>query len=348
MCYLENESIKRKNNFVLSLASSSVFTCETFVENFNAQTGLLQIKSNAKHNSQITVQAEAEGRTAIYTITVRVPSINISATKFVLTQGEQIQIEGIDNTLFTSLAYVVSGHATISNTGLVTVDNPVSVRNAQFTVTVTADDLPSKTLTFTVYIPTTITCITANEMTSSAQAKLGQTITFAAQMNSNATNQDVTYTVVSGANYIASGAVNGLLSGDSITLVSSTADNNPSVTVSATINDNGTNKTSDITVQLIVPVTSVTLTATATEINPKKSYTVTATVLPANATYKSLTFSLSGSITKTAETGTSVTFTVNSDAANGSTSITAASANYSINGTQYSGAASSAKTLTVK
>ncbi|MDR2266221.1 MAG: hypothetical protein LBE09_01365 [Christensenellaceae bacterium] len=293
---------------------------------------VLKVNATAKHNSKIVVQVVADDKTANYEITVRVASISVAATKTTLMQGEQIQITGINSALFTKITYASSGHATVSTSGLVIVNPTVTVRNATFTVIVTADDLPSKRLAFTIYIPvdTSQMVVKTNGMSENTEAKLGTRITLSTVVNTNATNQTATYSVVSGGGY-------GTLSGSTFTLNSTTADYNPKVALKATINDNGTVREKTVVVKIIVPVTGVTLNCSDSEINPNKEYVVTATVLPANATYKDVMFTLPSSVNLVNSTTSSVTFKVKSDVANGTATIKATSTDYMVNGATYAG-----------
>jgi hypothetical protein len=303
----------------------------------------LRVYSTTKHNSKIVVQACADNMSATYEIIVRVPSISINASKTVLSQGEQVQITGINNAFFNNVTYMTTGYSAVSTSGLVSVNSTVYVRNAQFTVTVTVDDLPSRQLIFTIYIPVDVKKMTvaANGMTANPEAKLGTRISLSTVVNSNATNQMTTYSIVSGASY-------GVLSGNTFTLNSPTSDINPMVTLKATISDNGILREKTIAIKIIVPVVSVGLNCSVSEINPNKSYVVTATVLPTNATYKNVTFELPTSVIRISSTSESVEFKVNSETTNGDILIRATSASYTINGTSFSETPATAKILTVK
>jgi hypothetical protein len=303
---------------------------------------ILKTYSDAKHNSKIIVEAYADGKYATYEITIRALPISISVAKTTLIPGEQIQIKGINDVLFTNVSYIATGYSSVSSSGLVIVNNVVSVRNAQFIVTVTADDLPSKQLTFTVYIPISSMTLKANGTSENAEASLGSTIELTTVTNPNATNQTATYSVESGWNY-------GVLSGGTFTLNASTIDLNPTVTLKATINDNGTSKTAKIIVKIVVPVTNVTATVTSLDVNPNKSYVVLATVEPINATYKTLKFTLHGAAVMTATTANSVTFKVNSEAeSNGKITVSVASASYTVNGIGNAGISAPVQIFTIK
>jgi len=191
--------------------------------------------------------------------------------------------------------------ATVSSSGLVT---GVAIGFATIAVMTVDGTNISATARATVVMGTIpVTGITLNQTTATLRPNATLTLT-ATVLPSNATDKTVTWSSNSSNATVSSlGVVRAVTSG--------------SATIRATTSSGGFSATCVITI--IVPVTSITISPTSYTINTGTTKTLTATVLPSNATNKAVTWSSSN--TAIASVNSSGVVTAGSVA--GTTTITA-------------------------
>ena len=226
-----------------------------------------------------TITAKAGDKTATCAITVvatPVTSVILDKTSASLKAGESVTLiakvnpsDATDKTVTWSTSD--ASVATVSN-GVV---NAVKVGSA--TITAKAGD---KTATCTVtVIPTPVTSVALN--VTSASLQVGETVTLTATVNpSDATDKSVTWST----------------SDESIATVSNGVVKAVSIG-SATITAKAGDKTATCAVSVVpppvVPVSSITLDKTSASLKAGETVTLTATVNPADATDKTVTWSSS-------------------------------------------------------
>ncbi len=167
--------------------------------------------------------------------------------------------------------------ATVSNAGVV-----VAVANGTTTITVTTEDGGyTATCAVTVAIPVAVTGVTLDK-TSATLTAVGQTATLAATVApANAANKAVTWT---SSNTAAATVANGVV----------TAVANGTTTITATTADGGYTATCEVTVNIPTKVTGVTLDkSTLTFTEKGQAAVLVATVAPANADNKNVTWTSS-------------------------------------------------------
>jgi len=172
--------------------------------------------------------------------------------------------------------------ATVSATGVVK-----GITEGTATITATSANGTKTTLAVTVTLPTIeVTSVTLD--ITSKTLNVGETVTITATVvPADATNKTITWS--SSNTSVATVSAAGLV----------TAKSGGTATITATSN-NGKTATAAITVNVpVVEVTSVTLDITAKSLVVGGTVTITATVLPANATNKTVTWSSSNSAVAT-------------------------------------------------
>jgi uncharacterized protein YjdB len=177
-----------------------------------------------------------------------------------------------------------TGQATINSTGLVT-----AVSNGTVTARATAADGSNVYGTLTITISTAVIPVTSITVAGAGGATTinpGGTLQLsAAVLPANATNQTVTWSLTNGT---------GQATINSTGLV--TAVSNGTVTARATAAD-GSNVYGTLAITIsteVIPVTSITVTGAggATTMNTRGTLQLSAAILPANATNKAVTWSL--------------------------------------------------------
>lgn len=259
-------------------------------------TSVAAVDSNGKVTAKsagtatITVTTVDGGKRATCTVTVTnavvsVTGVTLNRSTLELTEGQY----------FTLVAQVQPTDATnqnaswkSSNSSIASVDSTgkVTARSAgTATITVTTAD-GGKTATCTVTVKQAVvhvTSVTLNK--SNTTITVGQTETLIATvLPANATNKNVTWSTSNSS--IATVDQNGKV----------TARAAGTAVVTVTTVDGG--KTASCTVNVInatIPVTGVTLNVTSLTLDVGQSQVLTATVLPTNATNKSVTWSSSNS-----------------------------------------------------
>ena len=246
------------------------------------------------------------------TITVRTADGNFTDTCTVTVKAAAIPVTGVtlDQTSktielgeeFTLTATVLPYNATnktvywsTSDASIATVDNGIvrGVGAGTATITVrTADGGFTATCEVTVSGDIKVTGVTVGP--STATVVIGNTVTLVASIIPyNATNQNVSWS--SSDSSIASVDKNGVVTG----IKEGTA------VITVTTEDGGYTATSTVTVEKssVVPVTGVKLDKTTASIAVGETVTLTATVLPSDATNKNITWSTSNSKVATVSNG---------------------------------------------
>ena len=244
----------------------------------------------APGSAVITVTTDEGGLTDTCQVTVAVKpvtsvSLNKSATTINSGSSETL-IATVYPTNATNKAVTWSSSntsvATVSDSGVVT---GVAAGNATITVR-TADG--GFTATCQVTVTESVTGVSLNKSSTTINKGSSETLT-ATVAPSNATNKNVTWSSsnTSVATVNGSGTVTGVAGG--------------SATITVRTADGGFTATCQVTV--IVPVTSVSLNKSATTIRAGSSETLTATVYPADATNKTVTWSSNNTSVATVSSG---------------------------------------------
>jgi uncharacterized protein YjdB len=247
----------------------------------------------------VTARATANDGTGVYgelTITITnqfipVTGITVTGTQTISTDNGTTQLTATvvpANATTKSVTWsIISGTtlATISNTGLVTaLDNGTIVARATSTDGTNVYGELTITITNQV-IPVTGITVTGTQTISTDN---GTTQLTAAVLPSNATTKSVTWSISSGTT-LATISNTGLV----------TALDNGTVTARATAND-GTGVYGELTITItnqFIPVTGITVTGTQTISADNGTTQLTATVVPTNATTKSVTWSITSGTT---------------------------------------------------
>ncbi|HQD54813.1 MAG TPA: Ig-like domain-containing protein, partial [Peptococcaceae bacterium] len=155
--------------------------------------------------------------------------------------------------------------------------------NDVIVVTVVAEDGISTMQYKVTVVPIPVTAITVITEGGQTIIEKGQSVQMIALITpENATNKTVTWSVVNGTGSATINATTGLL----------TATGGGTVTVIATAND-GSGVTGELELTIIVPVTGVSLDQTVISLPVGETITLTATVIPADATNKNVSWSSS-------------------------------------------------------
>ena len=306
-----------------SITSGSAFAT------INSSTGVL----TAVDNGSVTVRATATDGSNIYgstTITISGQVIPVSSITVAGTGGATT-IPTDDGTL-QMVATVLPVNATnktvtwtiTSGSAFATINSSTGVLtaadNGSVTVRATATDgsniYGSTTITISgQVIPVTSITVAGTGGATTISADGGTLQMVATVLPANATNKTVTWTITSGSAFATINSSTGVL----------TAVDNGSVTVRATATD-GSNIYGSTTITIsgqVIPVTSITVAGTggATTISADGgTLQMVATVLPSNATNKTVTWSItSGSAFATINSSTGVLTAVD----NGSVTVRA-------------------------
>ena len=216
------------------------------------------------------------------TTTIEPSSINLTKTTLNLKVGNTEQLNytispnNANSKTSVSWSTSNSGVATVSN-GLV---RAVSAGTAVITVT-TANNKTSKCTVYCSNVNNDVPVISVSLNKNSTTIYTGKTETLRATIQPlNATNQTLTWTSSNtGAVRVQNGVITGVAPGVSTVTVKSNNNKSASCTVTC--------------IQSEIPVTSVTLNKSTTTIYLGKSESLTATVLPTNASNKTLTWTSS-------------------------------------------------------
>ena len=256
----------------------------------------------AEGEATITVTTEDGGKTATCKVTVSDKEIKVTGVK--LNKSETSLLVGGNETL---TATVLPEDATNQNVTwksdkpeIATVDangKVTAVKVGEATITVTTEDC-GKTATCKVTVKAAtvaVTGVTLNKATLSLIAGASETLT-ATVAPADATNQKVTWKSDKPeiATVDANGKVTGVKAGEA--------------TITVTTEDGGKTATCKVTVsETSVAVTGVTLNKAALSLIAGASETLTATVAPADATNKKVTWKSSDAAVATVDTNGKVT-----------------------------------------
>ena len=275
-------------------------TSGSSLASINSSTGLV----TAIDNGTVTVRATANDGSGIYgTLVITISNQVIPVTSITVTgAGGATTITTDNGTLQLSAVVLPSNatnktvtwsvtngteQATISSTGLVT-----AIDNGTVTARATANDGSGVYGTLVITISNQVIPVTSITVTGAGGATTittdGGTLQLsAAVLPSNATNKTVTWSITSGSSLASINSSTGLV----------TAIDNGTVTARATANDgSGVYGTLVITISnQVIPVTSITVTGAGgvnTIFKDDGTLQLSAAVLPANATNKTVTWSI--------------------------------------------------------
>jgi len=228
----------------------------------------------------ITVRTESGGKIASCTVTVTIAVTGVSLNKNAatlaiggteqLTATVQPQNASNKNVTWNSSNTAI---ASVSSNGLVT-----ALAAGTATITVRTVD-GNKTATCTITTPVAVTGVTLNKTTTSLTAGSTEQLMPTIQPT-NATNKNVTWE--SSNTNVATVNSNGLVTAKAVG------------TATITVRTSDSNKTAICTVTVTaatISVTGVTLNKTSTSLEVGKTEQLTATIQPANATNKNITWS---------------------------------------------------------
>jgi len=278
----------------------------------SSNTKIVQVsdgKITAKGKGTAIVTATtSNGKTAKITITVKekpketieVTGISLTPNKLTLKENEEYNLNA---TITPSNATNKTVTWKSSNTNVATINNGKVIAKGKGTTTITATTSNGKTASIEVVVkenetnpeqPTTIPVTNISLNKTALTLYVGNSETLVATIiPSNATNKTVIWKS-SNTNVVT--VVNGLL----------TAKGVGTATITATTS-NGKTATSEVTVKSqTIPVSSITLNKTSGSIylnSSNKTITLNATILPANATNKTITWKSSNTNVATVENG---------------------------------------------
>ena len=232
----------------------------------------------------ITATTEDGAKTDTTTITVKTPVSGVTMTPSTYTFSTLGDTKQLETTVAPATAsnkavsYVSSypDVAKVSNTGLVT-----SVDNGTTTITVTTDD-GAKTAESVIDVTIPVTGINMTPLTATLTSVGATQQLTASVIPDNARRKDISYTT--SAEGVATVSPTGLI----------TAVANGTANITATTSDGGFSKVCVVTVNIPVPVASVSVSPTSAKLTSVgDTQQLTPTVLPPNATNKAVTYSTS-------------------------------------------------------
>lgn len=241
----------------------------------------------------ITVKTADGNKTASCTVTIPTPvsSVSLSSSSLDMKTGGTATLTATINPTSATNKNVTwstdnSNVATVSSSGVVTAKG-----NGRAVITVTTED-GGKTASCTVSVTTAVTGVSLNKTSTSINVGGSETLT--ATVNpGTASNKNVTWST-SNSN-VATVSSNGVVTGVS----------KGSATITVTTADGG--KTASCTVTVIKPVTGITLNEDKINlVLGRDTFTLTATVTPADASDTSVTWSSSNTSIATVSNGTVV------------------------------------------
>ena len=247
----------------------------------------------------ITVTTDDGGKTATCKVTVSNKEVNV--TGVTLNKATLTLIEGASETLTATVAPADATNQKVtwksSNAAVATVDatgKVTAVKAGEATITVTTED-GAKTATCKVTVKAAtvaVTGVTLNKSALTLIAGASETLT-ATVAPANATNKKVTWKSSNAAvaTVDAAGKVTAVKAGEA--------------TITVTTEDGA--KTAACKVTVTMPVSGVTLNKTALTLNIGANETLTATVAPANATNKKVTWKSSNAAVATVDANGKVT-----------------------------------------
>ena len=295
-------ALTEQETFQLSATVSPDNATDKTVTWSSSNTAVATVSNNglvtAIKEGSATITAKAGDKTATCAVTVSkkvvaVTSVTLNKSSLTLTEQETFQLSASvspDNATDKTVTWSSSNTAvaTVSDSGLVT-----AVKEGSATITAKAGD---KTATCTVTISKTVVAVTSVTLNKTSLSLMEQdTYQLVATVTpADATDKTVTWT--SSNSSVATVDGNGVVKGVAVG--------------SATITAKAGSKTATCAVtitQMIIPVTSITLDYAFYEIARGKVFTLTATVLPDNATNRTVTWSSSNKAVATVDKNGNVT-----------------------------------------
>ena len=310
------------NNTTLSLTKGGTATLVATITPSNAtyqtvtwtssDTSVATVDSNGKVTAvgggSATITATAGGKTATCAVTVTVPVTGVSLNKTTLSLAKGAT-ETLAATVTPSDATDKSVTWSSSDETVATVDEEGKVTALKVGMATITAKAGEKTAECVVTVsPVSVTSVTLNK-TSLSFSTLNSTQTLTATVKpDNATDKTVTWSSndTSVATVSSSGVVTSKGSG--------------TATITATAGEKSA--TCRVTVTLAVLPTSISLDVTSLLLAVNESKTITATILPANATNKTVTWTVSDSFASVSSEGV-----VKGVLANGNVTVTARTSN---------------------
>ena len=295
-------ALTEQETFQLSATVSPDNATDKTVTWSSSNTAVATVSNNglvtAIKEGSATITAKAGDKTATCAVTVSkkvvaVTSVTLNKSSLTLTEQETFQLSASvspDNATDKTVTWSSSNTAvaTVSDNGLVT-----AVKEGSATITAKAGD---KTATCTVTISKTVVAVTSVTLNKTSLSLMEQdTYQLVATVTpADATDKTVTWT--SSNSSVATVDGNGVVKGVAVG--------------SATITAKAGSKTATCAVtitQMIIPVTSITLDYAFYELARGQVFTLTATVLPDNATNRTVTWSSSNKAVATVDKNGNVT-----------------------------------------
>lgn len=286
------------NDPTVSYSSSA----PTIVE-VDAQTGLAIARANG--NANVTVTTHDGGFTDVcaFTVTTPVSGVVVSPKTASINVGSTQQLTATispDDATNKNVTWssATPDIATVNPTsGLVT-----SVDNGTTTITVTTDD-GAKTAESVIDVTIPVTGINMTPLTATLTSVGATQQLTASVIPDNARRKDISYTT--SAEGVATVSPTGLI----------TAVANGTANITATTSDGGFSKVCVVTVNIPVPVASVSVSPTSAKLTSVgATQQLTPTVLPDNATNKAVTYSTSADGVATVSTSGLITAVANGTA----------------------------------
>lgn len=261
-----------------------------------------QVDALSEGITQITITTEDGSKTASCMVSVNakvipVTSVSLDKTSLNLTEGEVYELSATVTPSDASNNSVTwsssdTSVATVSSTGLVTAKAAGTA-----TINVTTDD-GGKKATCTVTVQAKVIAVTGvNLDKTSLSITVGETQALTATVTpSNATDKSVTWS--SSNTSVATVSSSGVVTAKAV----------GSTTITVKTNDGGKTVTCSVNVQAkTVPVTGISLDSSSISLSVGSTHTLSATVVPSDATDKTITWSSSNTSVATVSSSGVVT-----------------------------------------
>ena len=235
-------------------------------------------------NATITAKAGEETAICVVTVTVAVTSVTLSQTSLVIEKGQSAILTATVNPSDATDKAIVWAS---SNTAIASVDQTgkvTALKGGKATITATSGD---KMASCEVTVTSAVTSVTLNKTELTLEKGTYEVLT-ATVLPEDATDKTVTWSSsnASIASVDQNGKVTALKGGN------------------ATISAKAGEKIATCVVTITVPVSSITLDNTTLALEEGETATLTATVLPDNATDKTVTWTSSNTTVATVSGGT--------------------------------------------
>ncbi|MDR2267385.1 MAG: hypothetical protein LBE09_07400, partial [Christensenellaceae bacterium] len=257
--------------------------------------GVLSVSDTAQLGETINVIVTVDGIKSLeYPLTiVKIPvsEIIISANTYNVAEGETFDLFSSilpQNASFTELTYEItsgSEYATVNEFATISISGNVRNKNAVFTVQAIGDDgIRSNVLEFPIYVPTKTLNIFADNLTPYSTDSSGSAIKLFSNVSEFATDNCPEYVVnASDMQYIES------LVGNVLTIKKGINTGNAEIRVIAKQDGIYSN---EITLNIYVPATSITILAQTETISEGQSLPLDIVVSPLYASYASISYQI--------------------------------------------------------